>query len=102
MFFRRRNKEEVKSIRMLVSIMSDQMLFDEWCRLDMINSGEDATKYTVFDYIAVEDELVRRGYGNSEGKIIPSEIDGFYIRKKEEIYVSDMDYHYNSGVNLGV
>lgn len=85
MLFKRKKKEEKSSTIMLVTLMSDCNLFDEWCRLDMINSGEDATKETIFEYIAVEDELIRRGYGNSEGKIIPSEIEGFYVRERREV-----------------
>lgn len=63
---------------LLVTLRTDNYLFEQWCLLDFINSGEDATKETIFEFIAVENELLRRGFGDEEDKIVPSKIDNFY------------------------
>lgn len=76
-FLKRNYKYENENI-LLVALRNDNYLFEQWCLLDFVNSGEEATKESIFEFIAVEDELLRRGFGDEEGKIVPSKINNFY------------------------
>lgn len=63
---------------MIVTLMPDAILFEKWCGLNMINSGEEATRDSIFEFIGIENELLRRGYGDEKGKIDTSKILVFY------------------------
>lgn len=74
----KRNKRVNANIR-IVSILPNEYLFNEWCLMDMLCSGEECTRENVLELIAIERELVKRGYGDEDGKIISRNIEGFYM-----------------------
>ena len=79
-FFKRKKGINVNIL--LVSMVSNEYLFDQWCIMDMLCSGDDCTEDNLLELTAIERELVRRGIGNCDGKIVPREIKGFYVRKR--------------------
>ena len=75
-FLQNLKKPDIENL-LLVSMQSDIYLLERWCYLDMINAGEDATRESVFEFMGVESELIRRGYG-VDGQIVPRKINLFY------------------------
>lgn len=70
-------KPDIENL-LVVSMRTDIYLLERWCYLDMINSNVDATRETLLEFIGVEDELLRRGYGDENGQIVPRRINLFY------------------------
>lgn len=75
-FIQMNKKPDIKGL-WLVTLQPDKYLFQRWCELDMINSGEDATRESIFEFIGIDNELKRRGYGNEKDEIIPSKLNTF-------------------------
>lgn len=67
-----------KGFMMLLTLNSNRALFEHWTRLDMLNSSDEITRDSVIEFIAVEDELLRRGFGDADGNINPLQIKNFY------------------------
>lgn len=85
-FFKKLRKENFIKYCNQIIFSSNETLFDEWCIMDMLCSNNECTLESIFRLCLIESELKKRGFGDSNGKIIPKNIKDFYKRRSEVIW----------------